>query len=602
MNLFERNLKLLKSVDPSLASRVESSISADSIEVQQAKDGSPIPKIGGVCLHSAYHPRDEAEKLVAPFEPVAGKNTVVYGLGFAFHLQVLLQKDVGKISVIEPSMALFQAFMTHIEIEPLLANVRFVVGQSPEKVLTLCGPASQWNVFEHKPSVRINGTYFDALTRVISAQSFLGETALRILVVNPIYGGSLPTAHYCAEALDHLGHHVASVHCEDFADGFHAIKNITSDKANRQVLDSLFINLLGQAILAKTVEFQPDLILVLAQAPVNSQTIQSLKKMDIPLAFWFVEDFRTLTYWKDVAPLYDHFFTIQRGEFFEELEKINTPDYYYLPQACHPQVHRPLSEADNEADRDLEPYRADLSFMGAAYFNRQQSFPQLVDYDFKIWGTEWNLNTDIGKRVQNENKRLSSEEIVKIYNSGTINLNLHSSTCHSELNPKGDFVNPRTFEISACGGFQLVDHRSELAEMLDIGDEIATFHSIAELKEKIDHYLQHPEQRKRMAERARTRVLAEHTIAHRMSEMLIHIVSRRLEQMTARTANRRDPVDRVIEQAGTKGELGTFLQHFRGTPDFSLKTVMDSIEKGQGDLSKNEILFLMLDQVMTQKN
>ena len=87
-----------------------------------------------------------------------------------------------------------------------------------------------------------------------------------------------------------------------------------------------------------------------------------------------------------------------------------------------------------------------------------------------------------------------------------------------------------------------------------------------------------------------------------MSEMLIHIVSRRLEQMTARTANRRDPVDRVIEQAGTKGELGTFLQHFRGTPDFSLKTVMDSIEKGQGDLSKNEILFLMLDQVMTQKN
>jgi spore maturation protein CgeB len=598
MNLFARNLKLLESVDPSLASRVEASVSADSIEVQQAKDGSSIPKIGGVCLHSAYHPKDEAEKSVAPFEPIAGKNTIVYGLGFAFHIQALLQKDVGKITVIEPSMALFQALMTHVEIEPLLANVRFVVGQSPEKVLTLCGPTSQWNVFEHKPSVRINGPYFDGLTRVLSAQAFLGETALRILVVNPIYGGSLPTAHYCAEALENLGHTVSSVQCEDFADGFHALKNITSDKTNRNVLDGLFINLMGQAILAKTVEFQPDLILVLAQAPVDSQTIRSLKKMNIPLAFWFVEDFRTLTYWKEVAPLYDHFFSIQRGE----LEKINTPDYYYLPQACHPQVHRPLSEADSGVDSNLESYRADLSFMGAAYFNRQQSFPQLVDYDFKIWGTEWNLDTDIGKRVQNENKRLSSEEIVKIYNSGTINLNLHSSTCHSELNPKGDFVNPRTFEIPACGGFQLVDHRSELAEMLRIGDEIETFHSIAELKEKIDHYLQHPEERKRMAQRARARVLAEHTIEQRMSEMLIHIVSLRLEQMTARTANRKDPVDRVIEQAGTQSELGTFLQQFRGTPDFSLKTVMDSIEKGQGDLSKNEILFLMLDQVTTQKN
>ncbi len=599
MSLFEKNLNVLQTVNPDLVRRLEDWVSEEAVEVLLAKDGSPIPKADGACLHSAYHPRDEAEKSVAQFEVIPGKSTVVYGLGFAYHLQALLNKGVDDICVIEPSFAMFHAFMNHVEIEPFLSKVRFVVGMVPEKVPTACGtPPSQWNIFNHKASVRINSAYFECLTRTVSATEFLAVSSLRILVVNPIYGGSLPTAHYCAEALENLGHTVESVRCEDFSDGFHAIKNITSDKTNRQVLDGLFINLMGQAILAKSAEFNPDLILVMAQAPVSPETIGSLKKLNIPLAFWFVEDFRTLTYWKEVAPLYDHFFTIQRGEFFEELDKIGVSDYHYLPQACHPPVHKPLGESAGDCDR----YKADLSFMGAAYFNRRQSFPQLVDYDFKIWGTEWNLNTDIGKYVQNANKRLSSEEIVKIYNSGTINLNLHSSTCHSELNPEGDFVNPRTFEISACGGFQLIDHRSELAGMLNVGDEIETFRSISELKEKIDYYLQHEEERNRMAQRARKRVLAEHTIEHRMSDMLTHIVSRRLEQMTERVAKRRDPVEIAISQAGKESELGVFLEGFRGTPDFSLNTVLNSIEKGQGDLSKNEILFLMLDQVTTQKS
>jgi len=60
-------------------------------------------------------------------------------------------------------------------------------------------------------------------------------------------------------------------------------------------------------------------------------------------------------------------------------------------------------------------------------------------------------------------------------------------------------------------------------------------------------------------------------------------------------------VEVAICQAGKESELGNYLEQFRGEPDFSLKTVMNGIEQGEGDLSKNEILFLMLDQVMTDK-
>ena len=39
--------------------------------------------------------------------------------------------------------------------------------------------------------------------------------------------------------------------------------------------------------------------------------------------------------------------------------------------------------------------------MGAGYYNRLNSLSRLLDRDFKIWGTEWILESPLGKRVQN---------------------------------------------------------------------------------------------------------------------------------------------------------------------------------------------------------
>ena len=76
----------------------------------------------------------------------------------------------------------------------------------------------------------------------------------------------------------------------------------------------------------------------------------------------------------------------------------------------------------------------------------------------------------------------------------------HSSLNHEGVVPDGDFVNPRTFEIAACGGFQLVDRRSLLGELFEEG-ELELFGDLAELRGKIDHYLARPEERNRFAER-----------------------------------------------------------------------------------------------------
>ena len=130
---------------------------------------------------------------------------------------------------------------------------------------------------------------------------------------------------------------------------------------NEKLLAKQFNHFMGQVIAAKASDFKPDMILSIAQAPLGPDAIKNLKLLDVPVAFWFVEDFRTLTYWKDIASSYDYFFTIQRGKFFDQLKSIGVDNFYYLPQACLPGVHRKI----NLSFTEMKKYSADVSFMGS---------------------------------------------------------------------------------------------------------------------------------------------------------------------------------------------------------------------------------------------
>ncbi|MFQ5450145.1 MAG: glycosyltransferase [Nitrospinaceae bacterium] len=596
MDYFQKNLALLGEHDPYLARRVRDIDLPRDITVFPARDGHPVLQAGKVSLHSTYHPNQEAARRVSEYVSRNGPPNTVYGLGFGYHILEILASQQGDLRVIEPSIEIFRVFLSVMDLKPFLPRTRFLVEEPPEKVLARHQP-QDWNTFEHPPSIQIASLYFERLERGLGLMDTLKSHPLRILVINPIYGGSLPTAHYCAGALKDLGHHVSTVDCEKFADGYFSLDGVSRKKQNAEILSHLFMNLMGEIAAARAADFQPDLILALAQAPLTPRAIERLKTLGVPVAFWFVEDFRTLTYWEEIAGCYDYFFTLQRGEFFGRLSGAGVKKFYYLPQACYPKMHRPLVLSAEKR----QTFGADLSFMGAAYYNRIQSFPRLLEYDFKIWGTGWDLKSPVGQRAQNGNQRVTPEEAIKIYNGGGINLNLHSSTYHEGVHPEGDFINPRTFEIAACAGFQLVDHRSELEELFKVGEEMVTFHDIEELKDKINYYLVHEEERTGIAGKASRRVLAEHTLQHRLNEMLLHIFLDHPEHLNRRLAPRKDPVDYFIRQAGEDTELGRYLEPFRGVPEFSLKTLIDPIEKGAGALNKSETLLLMLNQLIKEE-
>ena len=413
------------------------------------------------------------------------------------------------------------------------------------------------------------------------------QQQLRILVILPLYGGSLPIGHYCVEALRDLGHKAESFAAPDFYPAFTALKDLQVTADRLAYLENSFLQVVSQAILAKVEVFEPDLVLCMAQAPLTHQALKRLRKDNVATAMWFMEDHRLFTYWKAFAPYYDYFAVIQKEPLLAELDALGVAALY-LPLAALPSLHGPMELSALDQRR----YGADISFMGAGYPNRREAFRQLAHLDFKIWGTEWDNEYALAPLVQQGGARISPEDAVKIYNASKINLNLHSSVNPKTLVTGGDFVNPRTFELAACRAFQLVDERSLLPELF-ADDELATFRSMDELKDKIDYYLSHEEERQALAEKSQARVLKDHTYRQRMAALLDFIRARRTGWPKPRALDA-GVFAHLPEEL--KAPAADLLARLNLPADTAFADVVAAIKTGEGKLAPLETSLLFLDE------
>ena len=88
---------------------------------------------------------------------------------------------------------------------------------------------------------------------------------------------------------------------------------------------------------------------------------------------------------------------------------------------------------------------------------------------------------------------------------------------------KGNFetgLNIRHYEITAFGGFMLTYELGELSDLFAVGKECAVFHDEHDLLEKIAYYLDHPKERREIAEAGQRRTLAEHLYSHRITTLV----------------------------------------------------------------------------------
>lgn len=586
---FEKNLSVLKIANPELAECLMRQERGADLNIIETKKGMPSLNVRNIALHSLYDPVKETRDWVSFHKKgLEGVSSVfVLGFGLGYHILELCKEAGKEITVFEPRTDILRTALETLCFTSVLSKIRIV---TDDRI-----PPFDRNtrILQHKPSVKISREYFGLILERLQARERIHK-GLKILVVGPVYGGSLPIARYCSGTLKKMGHTVELIDNSRFEDAMFYAKDITKDKLTYGRLTDKLSSFLSEAVIARCEAFKPDLVFALAQAPLTPECLQRLRGSGIPTAFWFVEDFRLMRYWQKIAGSYDYFFTIQRDGFFEELAKAGIKNYCYLPLAADPYVHKKIEMTDEEK----KYYGSDVSFVGAGYYNRRHLFKGLLDHAFKIWGTGWEMNSALAKCVQRSGERVDTDETVLIFNASKININLHSSTYHRGINPFGDFLNPRTFEIAACGGFQLADRRSEMKDLFKEGEEIIVFEGLEDLRKKIDHYLENTEERNRVAEKGRERVLREHTYENRMKDMLDFLADRGFQPRAGDDAG--ETVPELIAEAEAAGdkELSEYLSRFSGRDRITLSDIVRDIETSEGDLVRSEAMFLAMNEFL----
>ncbi len=601
--ILERNLAVLrKRGQGDLANALAALPVSERVQASIARSGDPTLKVNGQNIHSPYDPKREAaalaEKLLGGIDPAKPVLFVGGGCGYVLEQgKDCLQNT--QIVLAEPVPEVLAAAIRSRDMSEIFSLANLAFGDSipslADNIRSLLGDRAEQAQVVVLPSARSSAPReVDALLSALSTKTGNADLGnLRILLVGPVYGGSLPVTRYVHSALKKLGHTVEWLDFSPLHESVRFFDGITRKQEHRKALQGQYTHLMAQTVLARAELFQPQIVFFMAQSPGAPNVLEELRNAGIPTAFWFVEDGKLFDYGMKMAPYYDVFFHIQGASFTEQLKQAGARHVHYLPLAADPDVHKPLQLTDDEQAE----YGSDISHVGAGYPNRRRFFPSLLDFNFKLWGSDWEQPGPLGKVLQRGGERISTEDTVKIFNASKVNLNLHSSTFTDGVNPDGDFVNPRTFELAACGAFQLVDERSLLPSLFSVDSEMVTFLGVWDCREKIAHYLEHPEEAKAIADAARNRVLQQHTYAHRMQEALSVIAA-----ACPIPENRvmRNTVASLVAQAGKNRELAEiFGQMGQPEDELTLSEIADTIRHGQGKMNESEALLLLMDEFHT---
>lgn len=556
-------------------------------EIVASKEGSPTLLWDGASLHSRYDPVAEGgrwgEEIVGKL-PEDARGILVLGLGLGYHVEALLARTTLPVVVFEPSPDILRASFRLLPWYRRSGQLRFFTDPG-----NLRGQVEGLFLASHAPSQKVRPDAYRSVKNLAGALAGASDYSLRVLVVSPVSGGSYPIAHGVVRALSGMGHRVSLFDAGDFADSLRAIGSQSRIDMHRAQLRGLFQNFMAEMILARVYQEKPDLIVGLAQSPLSTELLERLRGMNIPVAYWFVEDFRIATYWERVAPLVTSFAVIQKGEWLPRLEARGLTNVLYLPTAADRTIFRPEPTEGEDPVR----FSAPLAFMGAGYYNRQHFLRHLADLGLGIWGADWESTDPLGPYLRSPGRRIDPGEAAQIYRNSMVNLNLHSSVYHRGVNPDGDFVNPRTFEIAACGGFQLVDRRSHLPELLVPEEEVAVFEDEESCRKLVRHYQSNPAERAAIAQAGLRRTLRDHTLERRMEMWLDHLYAQGFRPKGAEFPGRQSVPELVAEAEGDP-ELSAFFDRFRCFGSVDLDDLERGIRPQESPLSETEAAVLLL--------
>lgn len=269
--------------------------------------------------------------------------------------------------------------------------------------------------------------------------------------------------------------------------------------------------LINRRLIAAVRAFQPDAILILKGETISWETLVNLRKQEIPLVSWWLDDPFRFPMRLRHFELFDRVFVFDK-ECVVNLKKLGIKHVMYLPCACDQTIFYPQSLDPS----DYPLLNCTVGFVAVYYPERAALLSQMKGLDVGLWGIGWEAAPELHELSSGtwRGQQITAANAAKVYNLAKICPNVH----HSQTRLGG--LNTRTFEILAAGGFELVDHVPGLAEHFEVGREIVAYASPAEFRELTEYYLSHPSERAAIIERGRSRVLRDHTFTKRLEVIL----------------------------------------------------------------------------------
>ena len=261
------------------------------------------------------------------------------------------------------------------------------------------------------------------------------------------------------------------------------------------------INKLINLDLIKLVKkFKPDYLLVSKGLHLTPETINKIKSLGVITINWFPDFWEFLPWMKKNAPVYDYFFDPDLLV-INELNKMGIKAYY-LPYATYP-------------DKELKNPKKihGIVFIGQYTKRREKFLKPLVKLGLKIWGYKDWLESSLSSCYQGLLPSL--EDVFQKYRESKIIINVVTG----ENNIPVKTVNLRVFEVAGVGGFLLNWYKKPIDDFYKNDKEIVNFETAQEAFAKAKYYLEHDEEREKIALAGWKRTKKEHTWEQRFKKM-----------------------------------------------------------------------------------
>jgi spore maturation protein CgeB len=257
------------------------------------------------------------------------------------------------------------------------------------------------------------------------------------------------------------------------------------------------VDSLNQKVLEVANKINPHIVFWGKPIFIKYKTVVDLQKTGAKVFAWYPDDifnFRNVTadMYKSIS-LFDCNFAPRIFAINEFLE-IGARRVEFLPFAANTDLYY----REKVSDEEKEKLGADIVFIGNYYENyRAEILEKLCEsgYNLKVYGNRWKKFKK-GKCLQVKAlmfRPAERNEYRKVMNSSKIALAFLSHMNRDQHSHRG-------FEITACGTFLLHERGEEELMFFKEGVEAEYFSSFEELVEKIDYYLAHEEERKKIAE------------------------------------------------------------------------------------------------------